>query len=55
MAHIAGVDLPNNKRVEISLTYLYGIGRSLAKEIVESAISIHKSAWVIFLMRIFQK
>lgn len=35
MARIAGVDLPNNKRVEISLTYLYGIGRSLAKEIVE--------------------
>lgn len=37
MARIAGVDLPNNKRVEISLTYIFGIGRSLAKEIVEKS------------------
>ncbi len=33
MARIAGVDLPRNKRIEISLTYIYGIGRTLAKEI----------------------
>ena len=31
MARIAGVDLPKNKRIEIGLTYIYGIGRSVAK------------------------
>ncbi len=35
MARIAGVDLPNDKRVEIGLTYIYGIGRTTAKEILE--------------------
>lgn len=34
MARIAGVDLPNNKRVEIGLTYIYGIGLSTAKKII---------------------
>ncbi len=34
MARIAGVDLPNNKRGEIGLTYIYGIGRSSAREIL---------------------
>jgi len=34
MARIAGVDLPRDKRVEISLTYIYGIGRVTAKKIV---------------------
>jgi small subunit ribosomal protein S13 len=37
MARIAGVDLPRDKRVEIGLTYIYGIGRSRAKEIVGKA------------------
>jgi small subunit ribosomal protein S13 len=37
MARIAGVDLPNNKRVEIALTYIYGIGRTLAKRIVDKS------------------
>ena len=37
MARIAGVDLPRNKRGEISLTYIYGIGRSNAKEILNKA------------------
>ena len=37
MARIKGVDIPNNKRIEISLTYVYGIGRSLAKEICQNA------------------
>jgi small subunit ribosomal protein S13 len=37
MARIAGVDLPRNKRVEVALTYLFGIGRSLSKEILEKA------------------
>ncbi len=35
MARIAGVDIPNNKRLEISLTYIYGIGRSRARNIVK--------------------
>ncbi len=34
MARIAGVDLPRNKRVDIGLAYIYGIGRPLAKEIL---------------------
>ena len=37
MARIAGVDLPRNKRVEIALTYLYGIGRSASREILHKA------------------
>ncbi|MBC5581346.1 30S ribosomal protein S13 [Anaerofilum sp. BX8] len=36
MARIAGVDLPREKRVEIGLTYIYGVGRSAAKEILEA-------------------
>ena len=35
MARIAGVDLPNNKRGEIGLTYIYGIGRSSARKILD--------------------
>ncbi|HIQ30542.1 MAG TPA: 30S ribosomal protein S13 [Aquifex aeolicus] len=35
MARIAGVDLPDGKRLEIALTYIYGIGRTLAKEVCE--------------------
>lgn len=34
MARIAGVDLPRDKRVEIGLTYIYGIGPTLAAEII---------------------
>ena len=37
MARIAGVDIPRNKRVEISLTYIFGIGRSTSNEILEKA------------------
>jgi small subunit ribosomal protein S13 len=37
MARIAGVDLPRDKRVEIGLTYIYGIGRSRSNEILEQA------------------
>ena len=36
MARIAGVDLPNRKRIEIGLTYIYGIGRTAAKQILDS-------------------
>jgi small subunit ribosomal protein S13 len=37
MARIAGIDLPRNKRVEVGLTYIYGIGRSVSNEILEQA------------------
>ena len=37
MARISGVDLPRNKRVEVALTYLYGVGRSLSREILDKA------------------
>ena len=36
MARIAGVDLPNEKRVEIGLTYIYGIGLTTSKKILEA-------------------
>ncbi len=36
MARIAGVDLPRNKRIDIALTYIFGIGRTRASEIVSS-------------------
>ena len=37
MARIEGVDLPRHKRIDIALTYIYGIGRTTAKQILESA------------------
>jgi small subunit ribosomal protein S13 len=37
MARIAGIDLPRDKRVEIGLTYIYGIGRNSAQKILEQA------------------
>lgn len=37
MARIAGIDLPKNKRGEIGLTYIYGIGRSSARRILDAA------------------
>ena len=37
MARIAGVDIPRNKRVEISLTYIYGIGKTSSQQIIERA------------------
>lgn len=37
MARIAGVDIPRNKRVEISLTYIYGIGKTASQTILEKA------------------
>lgn len=36
MARIAGVDVPNNKKVEIGLTYIYGVGRNTALRILDS-------------------
>ena len=46
MARIAGVNLPNDKRVEVGLTYIYGIGNSTARLILERAgISYDKKAF----------
>ena len=43
MARIAGVDLPRNKRLEVALTYIYGIGRPSARKILaEAAIDLGK-------------
>jgi len=37
LARIAGIDLPRNKRIEVALTYIYGIGRSTSKNILDKA------------------
>ncbi len=37
MARIAGVDLPKEKRLEVALTYIYGVGRTLSQEIIKRA------------------
>ena len=37
MARISGIDLPREKRIEVALTYIYGIGRSTARKILETA------------------
>ena len=43
MARLAGVDLPRNKRMEIALTYLYGIGKVLSRQILAAAeVSLDK-------------
>jgi small subunit ribosomal protein S13 len=45
MPRIAGVNIPENKRIEIALTYIYGVGRSLSKKILaETKIDINKQA-----------
>ena len=45
MARIKGIDLPNEKRIEIALTYIYGIGRNLSKEILTAAnVDLNKKA-----------
>lgn len=45
MPRIAGVNIPENKRIEISLTYVYGVGRSLSKKILaDLKIDINKKA-----------
>ena len=43
MARIKGVDIPNDKHICISLTYIYGIGRSLAKKICKKVFAIFLS------------
>lgn len=42
MARIAGVDLPRNKRIEIALTYIYGIGRARAQRVLNKAGVAHE-------------
>ena len=43
MARIAGVDIPRDKRIEIALTYVYGIGRSVSNKILtEAGIDVNK-------------
>ncbi len=43
MARLAGVDLPRNKRMEIALTYLYGVGKAKSREILSAAgVSLDK-------------
>jgi small subunit ribosomal protein S13 len=37
LARIAGVDLPRNKRIEVAMTYIYGIGRSMSQDILSKA------------------
>jgi len=37
LARIAGIDLPRNKRIEIALTYIYGVGRSTSQDILSKA------------------
>lgn len=37
MARIAGVDLPRNKRIEVALTYIFGIGHTTARKIIETS------------------
>ena len=45
MARIKGVDIPDNKRVEIALTYIYGIGRNLSRTILNAAkVDLDKKA-----------
>ena len=52
MARIAGVDLPNNKRVEIGITYIYGIGRPTATKILkETGINVSSNT----VLRIVKK
>ena len=45
MARIKGIDIPNDKRIEIALTYIYGIGRNLSKQILTAAnVDLNKKA-----------
>ena len=45
MARIKGIDIPNDKRIEVALTYIYGIGRNLSKQILMAAnVDLNKKA-----------
>ena len=47
MARIAGVDLPRDKRVEIALTYIFGIGKTTSQKILSLQASIRTLVFVI--------
>jgi small subunit ribosomal protein S13 len=42
MARVTGVDLPKNKRIDVALTYLHGVGKSRAKEVMEKLAGVVK-------------
>lgn len=42
MARVSGVDLPKNKRIDVALTYLYGVGKSRAKEVMQKLNGVVK-------------
>lgn len=42
MARVAGVDLPKNKRIDVALTYVYGVGKARAKEVMEKLNGVVK-------------
>ena len=45
MARIKGIDIPSDKRIEVSLTYIYGIGKKLSKQILTAAnVDLNKKA-----------
>lgn len=45
MARIAGVDLPRNKRMEVALTYIFGVGKSVARKVLDQAqIDLNKKS-----------
>ena len=46
MARIGGVDLPNEKRVEIGLTYIYGIGRHTSNIILKETDELKRESWL---------
>ena len=48
MARILGVDIPNNKRVVISLTYIFGIGKSRSQEIYQKQKSMKTKKFLLF-------
>ena len=43
MARVAGVDLPKNKRIDVALTYVYGVGKSRAKEVMQKLSGVVKA------------
>ena len=52
MARISGVDLPREKRVEIGLTYIYGIGRASAARILAKLRSLRQSSLTVRWLRV---
>ena len=51
MARLAGVDIPNDKRIEIALTYIFGVGRTRAKETLEATGTCVVKSTLTFVVR----